>query len=80
MSCNAVKVFGLPPTSANVSPPWAAESLQGAAGLLGVPAEELQACLAVRTLVAGKQSILKPCSLSDCGVRRDCLAKVVYAQ
>ncbi|CAL8276800.1 unnamed protein product [Arctogadus glacialis] len=55
------------------------ESLQGAAGLLGVPAEELQACLAVRTLVAGKQSILKPCSLSDCGVRRDCLAKVVYA-
>ncbi|CAL8363653.1 unnamed protein product [Lota lota] len=55
------------------------EYLQRAAGLLGVPAEELQACLAVRTLVAGKQSILKPCSLSECGVRRDCLAKVIYA-
>ena len=56
------------------------EALQRAAGLLGLPAAELQACLAVRTLVAGRQSILKPCSLPDCGVRRDCLAKVVYAQ
>ncbi|KAJ3588797.1 hypothetical protein NHX12_009651 [Muraenolepis orangiensis] len=55
------------------------EYLQGAAGLLCVPAVELQACLAVRTLMAGKQSILKPCSRSECGVRRDCLAKVLYA-
>lgn len=57
-----------------------AEYLQRAAELLRVPAEELQACLAVRTLMAGKQSILKPCSRSECGVRRDCLAKVIYAR
>ncbi|KAK0136465.1 Unconventional myosin-XIX [Merluccius polli] len=55
------------------------EFLQRAAGLLCVPAEELEDCLAVRTLMAGKQSILKPCSRSECGVRRDCLAKVIYA-
>uniref|UniRef100_A0A673ZVD3 Myosin XIX n=1 Tax=Salmo trutta TaxID=8032 RepID=A0A673ZVD3_SALTR len=42
---------------------------------------ELQTCLRVRTLRAGKQSALfKPCSLADCSVRRDCLAKVIYAQ
>uniref|UniRef100_A0A8L0DSS3 Myosin XIX n=1 Tax=Oncorhynchus mykiss TaxID=8022 RepID=A0A8L0DSS3_ONCMY len=51
------------------------------ASLLCVPVEELQTCLRVRTLRAGKQSALfKPCSLADCSVRRDCLAKVVYAQ
>uniref|UniRef100_A0A669EXB6 Myosin XIX n=1 Tax=Oreochromis niloticus TaxID=8128 RepID=A0A669EXB6_ORENI len=48
--------------------------------LLCVPAEELQTCLRVRTLKAGKQSVLKPCSQADCSVRRDCLAKVIYAQ
>uniref|UniRef100_A0A669BXA3 Myosin XIX n=1 Tax=Oreochromis niloticus TaxID=8128 RepID=A0A669BXA3_ORENI len=51
-----------------------------AAELLCVPAEELQTCLRVRTLKAGKQSVLKPCSQADCSVRRDCLAKVIYAQ
>uniref|UniRef100_A0A669C9T8 Myosin XIX n=1 Tax=Oreochromis niloticus TaxID=8128 RepID=A0A669C9T8_ORENI len=54
--------------------------LQRAAELLCVPAEELQTCLRVRTLKAGKQSVLKPCSQADCSVRRDCLAKVIYAQ
>uniref|UniRef100_A0A4W6EMJ8 Myosin XIX n=1 Tax=Lates calcarifer TaxID=8187 RepID=A0A4W6EMJ8_LATCA len=51
-----------------------------AAELLCVPAEELQLCLRVRTLKAGKQSVLKPCSQAECSMRRDCLAKVIYAQ
>nr|XP_046266684.1 unconventional myosin-XIX isoform X2 [Scatophagus argus] len=54
--------------------------LQRAAELLCVPAEELHTCLRVRTLKAGKQSVLKPCSQAECSVRRDCLAKVIYAQ
>ncbi|XP_008305115.1 unconventional myosin-XIX [Stegastes partitus] len=54
--------------------------LQRAAELLCVPAEELQTCLRVRTLKAGKQSVLKPCSQAECSVRRDCLAKLIYAQ
>ncbi|XP_054899791.1 unconventional myosin-XIX [Poeciliopsis prolifica] len=54
--------------------------LQRAGELLGVPAEELCRCLRVRTLKAGKQNILKPCSQAECGVRRDCLAKVIYGQ
>ncbi|XP_052412991.1 unconventional myosin-XIX isoform X1 [Carassius gibelio] len=51
-----------------------------AADLLQVSLDKLQSCLTVRTLRAGKQSVLKPCSQSECGVRRDCLAKVIYAQ
>uniref|UniRef100_UPI0037E7970E unconventional myosin-XIX n=1 Tax=Semicossyphus pulcher TaxID=241346 RepID=UPI0037E7970E len=54
--------------------------LQRAAELLCVPAEELQTCLIVRTLKAGKQSVIKPCSQAECSMRRDCLAKVIYAQ
>ncbi|CAB1316883.1 unnamed protein product [Coregonus sp. 'balchen'] len=55
--------------------------VQRCAALLCVPVDELQTCLRVRTLRAGKQSALfKPCSLADCSVRRDCLAKVIYAQ
>ncbi|KAM6983429.1 LOW QUALITY PROTEIN: unconventional myosin-XIX [Tautogolabrus adspersus] len=54
--------------------------LQKAAELLQVPAEELQTCLIVRMLKAGKQSVLKPCSQAECSMRRDCLAKVIYAQ
>ncbi|XP_047463198.1 unconventional myosin-XIX [Mugil cephalus] len=54
--------------------------LQRAAELLGVPADELQTCLRVRTLKAGKQSVLKPCPQAECSMRRDCLAKVIYAQ
>uniref|UniRef100_A0A672G540 Myosin motor domain-containing protein n=1 Tax=Salarias fasciatus TaxID=181472 RepID=A0A672G540_SALFA len=49
------------------------------AELLHVSAEELLTCLRVRTLKAGKQSVLKPCSQAECSVRRDCLAKVIYA-
>ncbi|XP_072302728.1 unconventional myosin-XIX isoform X1 [Eucyclogobius newberryi] len=56
------------------------DCLQNAAELLGVAAEELEACVRVRTLKAGKQSVLKPCSLTECYVRRDCLAKVIYAE
>lgn len=55
--------------------------LQKTADLLRVPADELQACLRVRTLRAGKQSVLfKPCSQNECVVRRDCLGKVIYAR
>lgn len=55
--------------------------LQTTAELLQIPVEELQSCLRVRALQAGKQStLLKPCSQSECSVRRDCLAKVIYAQ
>ncbi|XP_068187306.1 unconventional myosin-XIX [Antennarius striatus] len=54
--------------------------LQRAAELLCIPAEQLQTCLRVRMLKAGKQSVLKPCSLSECSTRRDCLAKVIYAK
>uniref|UniRef100_A0A8D2ZDL3 Myosin XIX n=1 Tax=Scophthalmus maximus TaxID=52904 RepID=A0A8D2ZDL3_SCOMX len=50
-----------------------------AAELLRVSAEELQMCLRVRTLKAGKQSVLKPCCQAECSMRRDCLAKVIYA-
>ncbi|XP_041865157.1 unconventional myosin-XIX isoform X2 [Melanotaenia boesemani] len=54
--------------------------LHRAAELLCVSAEELQTCLRVRTLKAGKQNVLKPCPQAECSVRRDCLAKVIYAQ
>ncbi|XP_038129611.1 unconventional myosin-XIX [Cyprinodon tularosa] len=54
--------------------------LQRAAKLLAVPAEELQMCLRVRMLKAGKQNVLKPCSQAECGVRRACLAKVIYGR
>ncbi|KAG7314737.1 hypothetical protein KOW79_022040 [Hemibagrus wyckioides] len=51
------------------------------AALLRVPADELRECVSIRTLRAGKQSaLLKPCSQSECVVRRDCLAKVIYAR
>ncbi|XP_053703994.1 unconventional myosin-XIX [Synchiropus splendidus] len=53
--------------------------LQSAAELLRVPAEELQSCLQVRTLMAGRQRVEKPCTQAECSVRRDCLAKVIYA-
>ncbi|XP_023818383.1 unconventional myosin-XIX isoform X2 [Oryzias latipes] len=61
-------------------PEEAEESMQTAAKLLSVPAQEFQTCLRVRTLKAGKQSLLKPCSQTECRVRRDCLAKTIYAQ
>ncbi|KAM9440876.1 unconventional myosin-XIX [Clarias gariepinus] len=55
--------------------------LEKTAALLRVPADELQECVSVRMLRAGKQStLIKPCSQSECVVRRDCLAKVIYAR
>ncbi|KAM6970450.1 unconventional myosin-XIX [Aplochiton taeniatus] len=55
--------------------------LQRTAHLLCVSAEELQTVLRVRMLKAGKQSTLhKPCSLPECRTRKECLAKVIYAQ
>ncbi|XP_048873554.1 unconventional myosin-XIX isoform X2 [Brienomyrus brachyistius] len=54
--------------------------LQAAASLLLVSAEELESCLKLRVLRAGKQSVLKPCSREECGIRRDCLAKLIYAR
>uniref|UniRef100_A0A8C5GU08 Myosin motor domain-containing protein n=1 Tax=Gouania willdenowi TaxID=441366 RepID=A0A8C5GU08_GOUWI len=54
--------------------------LHRAAELLCVSAEDLQTCLRVQTLRAGKQNMLKPCSQAQCIVRRDCLAKLIYAQ
>nr|XP_054586892.1 unconventional myosin-XIX [Nothobranchius furzeri]XP_054586893.1 unconventional myosin-XIX [Nothobranchius furzeri] len=72
-------------TSTNESQPYELDEqskdfLQRAAELLCVPADELQTCVTVRTLKAGKQSVLKPCSWAECSVRRDCLAKVIYAR
>ncbi|XP_057677639.1 unconventional myosin-XIX isoform X3 [Corythoichthys intestinalis] len=55
-------------------------SLHMAAELLQIPAEDLQTCLSVRTLKAGRQSVHKPCTQVECCVRRDCLAKVIYAK
>ncbi|KAF4073002.1 hypothetical protein AMELA_G00253940 [Ameiurus melas] len=55
--------------------------LEKTAALLRVSAVELQECVSVRMLRAGKQSaLLKPCSPSECVVRRDCLAKVIYGR
>uniref|UniRef100_H3CT18 Myosin XIX n=1 Tax=Tetraodon nigroviridis TaxID=99883 RepID=H3CT18_TETNG len=54
--------------------------LQAAAELLGVSAEELETCLRVRVLQAGKQSLVKPCSLAECSTRRNCMAKVIYGR
>lgn len=58
----------------------APDFLQGAAELLCVSAEELQTCLRVRTLQAGKHSLAKPCSQAESSTRRNCLAKVTYAR
>ncbi|XP_077449326.1 unconventional myosin-XIX [Stigmatopora argus] len=54
--------------------------LQIASQLFQIPPEHLQTCLIVRTLKAGKQRVHKPCSQVECCLRRDCLAKVIYAQ
>ncbi|MGH0142569.1 UNVERIFIED_CONTAM: hypothetical protein FKN15_014836, partial [Acipenser sinensis] len=56
--------------------------LQTMAVLLKVPQEEVLAQLLVRTIRAGRQQqvFMKPCSQTECGMRRDCLAKVIYAK
>uniref|UniRef100_A0A668A851 Myosin XIX n=1 Tax=Myripristis murdjan TaxID=586833 RepID=A0A668A851_9TELE len=82
--CNVLQILAGILQFGNVNFSSADESqpcnIEEAAGLLGVPVDELLACLRVRTLKAGKQSVLKPCSQSECSVRRDCLAKLIYAQ
>ncbi|XP_056362348.1 unconventional myosin-XIX [Oenanthe melanoleuca] len=52
------------------------------ADLLQIPVEELLESLRIRTITAGKQQQVfkKPCSRAECGTRRDCLAKVIYAR
>ncbi|XP_054857287.1 unconventional myosin-XIX isoform X2 [Eublepharis macularius] len=49
--------------------------------LLEMPVEHLLETLSIRTITAGKQQQVfrKPCSRAECGMRRDCLAKVIYA-
>nr|XP_056721013.1 unconventional myosin-XIX [Euleptes europaea] len=53
-----------------------------ASRLLKVPVEHLLETLRIRTITAGKQQQVfkKPCSRAECGTRRDCLAKVIYAK
>ncbi|XP_044285895.1 unconventional myosin-XIX isoform X1 [Varanus komodoensis] len=53
-----------------------------AARLLQVPVEELLDTLRIRTITAGKQRQVfkKACPKAECETRRDCLAKVIYAQ
>ncbi|MBN3308374.1 MYO19 protein, partial [Amia calva] len=56
--------------------------LQKTATLLGLPTEELLCCLSERTIRAGRQQqvLMKPCQRTECSMRRDCLAKLVYAR
>eukprot|EP00062_Callorhinchus_milii_P011737 gi/632957982/ref/XP_007894779.1/ PREDICTED: unconventional myosin-XIX isoform X1 [Callorhinchus milii] len=56
--------------------------LKTTAKLLRVCEEDLGEQLRVRTITAGRQQQVfkKPCSRTECGTRRDCLAKVVYAK
>ncbi|KAL8199148.1 UNVERIFIED_CONTAM: hypothetical protein K2H54_035503, partial [Gekko kuhli] len=60
----------------------AEDSARTASRLLKVPAEHLLETLRIRTITAGRQQQVfkKPCSGAECGTRRDCLAKVVYAK
>ncbi|XP_077168700.1 unconventional myosin-XIX isoform X2 [Paroedura picta] len=60
----------------------AKDSAKTASRLLNVPAEQLLETLRIRTITAGKQQQVfrKPCSRAECGTRRDCLAKVIYAR
>uniref|UniRef100_A0A8C5N7P3 Myosin motor domain-containing protein n=1 Tax=Gouania willdenowi TaxID=441366 RepID=A0A8C5N7P3_GOUWI len=67
-------------SSVDESQPCNLDEKAKAAELLCVSAEDLQTCLRVQTLRAGKQNMLKPCSQAQCIVRRDCLAKLIYAQ
>ncbi|XP_030041845.1 unconventional myosin-XIX [Microcaecilia unicolor] len=60
----------------------AKDFIKTATSLLGVSEEELLEKLRIRTIMAGKQQQVfkKPCSRAECGMRRDCLAKVIYAR
>ncbi|KAF6095644.1 myosin XIX [Phyllostomus discolor] len=57
-------------------------SVGTSASLLQLPEGPLLEALRVRTIRAGRpqQVFLKPCPRAECGTRRDCLAKLVYAR
>ena len=59
-------------------------SLDHACRLLGLDATSLVTSLTFRRITAShskRQSVfMKPCSMDEAGVRRDCLAKVIYAR
>uniref|UniRef100_A0A8C5L0P2 Unconventional myosin-XIX n=1 Tax=Jaculus jaculus TaxID=51337 RepID=A0A8C5L0P2_JACJA len=57
-------------------------SVRTSAWLLQLPEDMLVKTLQIRTIRAGRQQQVfqKPCSQAECDTRRDCLAKVVYAQ
>ncbi|XP_039612760.1 unconventional myosin-XIX [Polypterus senegalus] len=56
--------------------------LQIAAGLLKISEDHLLSQLRIRVIRAGRQQQVfkKPCLKSECIIRRDCLAKVIYAK
>ncbi|XP_060704174.1 unconventional myosin-XIX [Hemiscyllium ocellatum] len=56
--------------------------LKRTANLLKVSADSLLEELRVRTIIAGRQQQVfkKPCSKIECDMRRDCVAKVIYAK
>nr|KAF6457725.1 myosin XIX [Rousettus aegyptiacus] len=57
-------------------------SVRTLASLLWLPEDPLLETLQIRTIRAGRQQQVfrKPCSQAECGTRRDCLAKLVYAR
>ncbi|XP_037664712.1 unconventional myosin-XIX isoform X5 [Choloepus didactylus] len=57
-------------------------SVRTLASLLRLPEDMLLETLRIRTIKAGRQQQVfrKPCSQAECGTRRDCLAKLVYAR
>ncbi|XP_060243072.1 unconventional myosin-XIX isoform X2 [Meriones unguiculatus] len=57
-------------------------SVRTSASLLQLPEDMLLETIQIRTIKAGKQQQVfrKPCSQAECDTRRDCLAKVIYAQ
>uniref|UniRef100_UPI00398E3BF7 unconventional myosin-XIX isoform X2 n=1 Tax=Pristiophorus japonicus TaxID=55135 RepID=UPI00398E3BF7 len=60
----------------------AAGFLKTTANLLKVSEKDLLEQLRVRTITAGRQQQIfkKPCSKVECGTRKDCVAKVIYAK
>ena len=57
-------------------------SVRTSALLLQLPENMLLESMQIRTIKAGKQQQVfqKPCSRAECDTRRDCLAKLIYAQ
>ncbi|XP_021560039.1 unconventional myosin-XIX isoform X3 [Neomonachus schauinslandi] len=56
-------------------------SIRTSASLLQLPEDPLLETLQIRTIRAGRQQVFrKPCSRAECDIRRDCVAKLVYAR